>query len=98
MACCVVVGWRVPIRATFYGIGSVQEEPRCNCRRSVQRGEVYEFPVPAHDELVIKCVFDDKFVMGWYRTFVNVATQHLFVYSCNETLLAHSQSHKELLR
>ena len=39
---------------------------------------------------IIKNVFDDKFVMGGRRTFMNFATQH-FVYNCGETLPAHSQ-------
>ena len=60
-------------------------------------GEVYECLVPTHDELVIKDVFDDRFVMGGHRTFINFATQH-FVYNCGEILPAHSQSHKELIR
>ena len=33
---------------------------------------------------IIKYVFDDRFVMGGRRTFINFATQH-FVYSCGET-------------
>ena len=60
-------------------------------------GEVYECQAPAHDELVIKYVFDEWFVMGGRRTFINFATQH-FVYNCDETLPAHSQSHKESFR
>ena len=60
-------------------------------------GEVYECPVPAHDEPVIKYVLDERFVTGGRRTFMNFATQH-FVYNCGEALPAHAQSHKESLR